>query len=378
MGQKPSSTSLYNEYQYAYNISVEMINAKLPAELERLKKLVEFFEIFKDTNLSQIEENFVFLERQKPFPFTSNVYLKNISMVNSKEENLAQIHFLKNQLNVETTINNNGNVSNYKKKQNNQNKLIQENPYLALEEWGREMFYIFKNMLKNIEKMSIQINAVYPYIYAETYQSVKQMLEIYSDYIYRIHLFINFKGDLFKNSQVLTKWKSQEVNTIQKYDTLYQNILRFSPPQVEIRPDLPSVTMSQTTAPPPIIDQITTTNKDLIENQIGSLTKVIDDLTKNPPRIQEQQQIPQNLGSLVQEANKYLKNSKMQQQQIPQNLGSLVQEANKYLKNSKMQQQQIPQNLGSLGKFASSYLQEPQPQKIGGSKKYRKNKVKFT
>ena len=47
MGQKPSSTSLYNEYQYAYNISVEMINAKLPAELERLKKQIVSLSAFK-------------------------------------------------------------------------------------------------------------------------------------------------------------------------------------------------------------------------------------------------------------------------------------------------------------------------------------------
>lgn len=222
MGAKPSSTVLFNEYQSAYNTTVDVINQKLPMVQEKIKETINLFSPFISMTEKDVQNKYTILNKTNPIPFTFNVYEK-IDSINNKINSFNPPH-------------------NNKSPPNNKNDI-----YTRLYEWGKDMYDIFTKMNTNITDMSEMVNKIYPSISSNTYPAVKELLETYSYYIYKCYMFCTYKGDIFNHPKILLDWKEYEEKQFRSFKNLYENISRFTPPQrqVQISPGVTVPTIEQ-------------------------------------------------------------------------------------------------------------------------------------
>lgn len=204
MGAKPSTTPLYNVYQHYYNTSIIKINRELNKILGNINKRLDFFKVFETLSAENIQKNFVIVNSKNPIPYTSNIFIQT-----QKESNL-----------------------NY------------ENLY----KWGIDMKIIFENMIVNIETLSKKIQEIFPFVYKDTYPMVKECIEIFAKYTNKCNTFATINNNIIK-FDAINIWKSKENELIIKFNQLYNNIIKFSPKQIQISPSQPPVPIIETLPP---------------------------------------------------------------------------------------------------------------------------------
>jgi hypothetical protein len=212
MGQNVSSTELLNEYMVAFQNTILLINDKLPKVLNAIEEQIKYFFIFDGMDEATARQKFVFLDRQKPIPFTSNVY---INAEDSHPANNAQ-----------------------------QPRPPPGQKYRDLIEWGRQMLLIFLNMQTNINHYSGSIKNLYSFANQSTYPTIKAILRDYSDYIWRCYEFAtSSNADMFLKppNRRLQKWEKIQRNILTMLDQNLGVIAKFKPSPDVFRGDLPPV-----------------------------------------------------------------------------------------------------------------------------------------
>jgi hypothetical protein len=238
MGAQQSNTSLRNEYQEAYNQAIGLINQRLPYVERKIQNCIDYFKEFEALDVNSIQDVFIFLDAQKPIPFTKNVY---------KNKRIKTQQSLNQSKNLTDILNNSEFDSDVKN-----NKVLNPNEYYDyanLLKWGQSMHKTFLNMKQIIDDKSIKIRKIYQNIFKDTFPSVKNIIHIYSDYITKCFLFATYNDDLYGLPYILDKWKVKENNFVTNFEQLYDIISKSSPEQVMLRNDQPIVIKEELPAP---------------------------------------------------------------------------------------------------------------------------------
>lgn len=224
MGQKISTTELLNEYMVAFNDTVLLINNKLPKVESAIDKQIAFFGPFSNATVDSVKSEYVYLDIQRPIPFTRNVYKYSENRANN------------------TNMRSNGSAG----------VPDEEEKYKMLLDWGRAMLTIFQNMRKNITHYSRAINEIYKSINQNTYPIVKMILRDYSNYIWKCYDFASsVQVDMLNYPERLQTWNTKQLNLLNSLDQNIAVVTQFTPQPTLIRADLPPVIDDKTTLSPP-------------------------------------------------------------------------------------------------------------------------------